>query len=713
MEEENQISEKEKPLFLPNAEKADKSKLDSFWKSLRHFYRTGEKPKDSDSGILKSMFEYALDKKESIYPFMLDPKTELSIDLGKEVPLQILNYVLSKQLKVKQHEFKESLFQLSVGLEKILKIDPEFKADDMEKTYEFANSMMAFDKMAKIVSRKSGKGSNLSEERSERLKSALKTLKEGISSFRNQIGMIIMKDDLIKRYSATEIIKESEVIEADIKDPFQQAMNLFADKIEVFVELIKTYRIASLEADGKYQKDIHDDYFTHFTRHRFFDEEISLFQPLIVIVDYQDVISNMSSLMKLMASNQPIKVLILQDEIVSKPAKEVNWEEAAHQFRQEIVALAISQRNVFAFQSAIDDPQYLQMGIEKLLGTTSPAIAQILISQDKKDQNIDIKLTAASSSRYFPKMLFDPSGSNKMDLSGNVQAEQIWPNYSINVKDEENKDFSIETRLTYADYKALYQEKMKELLLIPAEYYSENLIPLSDYLELDEKLIYGKIPYISCVDEKGILQRVAIPNLWVVSCQERQDFWKFLQQFSSSTKAKEDNSGEEMAKTIRLSEAEYEEKLKLVQENAIQIAAERMIKGLLGDDDILSEFMNSEPSIEAKPKKEEESTEQVEKAEELKKAEPEKPKEEASLIIKASLDTEDCTSCNECVDQFPHLFKYNDDKLAELKDPSKGTFEELVKAAEKCPAACIHPGAPLNSKEANLEKLIKRAEKFN
>jgi pyruvate-ferredoxin/flavodoxin oxidoreductase len=46
-------------------------------------------------------------------------------------------------------------------------------------------------------------------------------------------------------------------------------------------------------------------------------------------------------------------------------------------------------------------------------------------------------------------------------------------------------------------------------------------------------------------------------------------------------------------------------------------------------------------------------------------------------------------------------------------NPTAGTFLDLVKAAEKCTAGIIHPGTPWNMKEANLDKLKLRAEKFN
>ena len=59
------------------------------------------------------------------------------------------------------------------------------------------------------------------------------------------------------------------------------------------------------------------------------------------------------------------------------------------------------------------------------------------------------------------------------------------------------------------------------------------------------------------------------------------------------------------------------------------------------------------------------------------------------------------------------MFAYNENKQAYIKDPKAGTFQELVKAAERCSARVIHPGTPLDPDEPDLEKWVKRAEPFN
>jgi pyruvate-ferredoxin/flavodoxin oxidoreductase len=77
------------------------------------------------------------------------------------------------------------------------------------------------------------------------------------------------------------------------------------------------------------------------------------------------------------------------------------------------------------------------------------------------------------------------------------------------------------------------------------------------------------------------------------------------------------------------------------------------------------------------------------------------------------LETEHCTSCDECTKLNSKIFAYNNDKKAFIKNPDGGPFTDLVKAAEKCTAGVIHPGLPADKNFPDAEKWIKRAEKFN
>jgi ferredoxin len=71
-----------------------------------------------------------------------------------------------------------------------------------------------------------------------------------------------------------------------------------------------------------------------------------------------------------------------------------------------------------------------------------------------------------------------------------------------------------------------------------------------------------------------------------------------------------------------------------------------------------------------------------------------------------------CTSCNECIQINRRLFGYDENKQARIADATAGTYAELVAAAEKCPARCIHPGQPRSGDATATDDLVARAARF-
>ena len=77
------------------------------------------------------------------------------------------------------------------------------------------------------------------------------------------------------------------------------------------------------------------------------------------------------------------------------------------------------------------------------------------------------------------------------------------------------------------------------------------------------------------------------------------------------------------------------------------------------------------------------------------------------------INSDDCTSCDECIKINSKLFAYDERKKAYIADPQAGPYRDLVVAAEKCTARVIHPGLPADRSGAGVEDLIRRGEKFN
>jgi len=87
--------------------------------------------------------------------------------------------------------------------------------------------------------------------------------------------------------------------------------------------------------------------------------------------------------------------------------------------------------------------------------------------------------------------------------------------------------------------------------------------------------------------------------------------------------------------------------------------------------------------------------------------------DDEALVMEPYIETELCTTCNECTNLNKRMFAYDDNKQAYIKDATAGSFAQLVQAAELCPAGIIHPGTPLDPNEKDLDKWIERAEPFN
>ena len=77
------------------------------------------------------------------------------------------------------------------------------------------------------------------------------------------------------------------------------------------------------------------------------------------------------------------------------------------------------------------------------------------------------------------------------------------------------------------------------------------------------------------------------------------------------------------------------------------------------------------------------------------------------------LDTEECTTCDECILINPQIFEYNENRQAVIKNADGGPYRDIVKAAEKCTASVIHPGIPRDQSAKDIAKWIKRGKKFN
>jgi ferredoxin len=238
-------------------------------------------------------------------------------------------------------------------------------------------------------------------------------------------------------------------------------------------------------------------------------------------------------------------------------------------------------------------------------------------------------------------------------------------------------------------------------------------VPLQEYLYLNQAEQTGKVPFIWMIDEDNVIVRAAIPYMWVTSCLERLEFWNFVQELGGVNNYHVKVMLQE-AKQLWEEEKRMEQEA-LITEHQAEVDRVRTESASVAMDRLASVLLDLEhmTSVPAQPQKEAKIVDNQEVTEDIPAEEAPEDTIEDEGPAEAYIETFKCTSCNDCTDMFPAIFSYNEEKQAYIKDASKGTFEHLVMAAESCPAACIHPGEPLDPNEPNLEELKERAAKFN
>jgi len=272
---------------------------------------------------------------------------------------------------------------------------------------------------------------------------------------------------------------------------------------------------------------------------------------------------------------------------------------------------------------------------------------------------------------------------------------------------------------TFADYALLMPALHEHFRMVPAGFESTDLVPVDQYLGLEDELVDRLVPYIWGIDDQGVLIRLVVSRALVFACRDRLNYWHTLQELAGiqnfyveeaidriieEQRAELETEREQTRKT-------HEEELENVRSEAAGEAMGQLVDVLMGAD--LSGMVGDGSQLASMPAAETATTDTPAEPAEEAAVEVEEEAEEELSFDEPWLDTEMCTTCDDCMDINKMMFVYNDNKQAIIKDAKAGPFADLVAAAEICPAKCIHPGKPLDPNEPGLEELVARAEPFN
>jgi pyruvate-ferredoxin/flavodoxin oxidoreductase len=367
--------------------------------------------------------------------------------------------------------------------------------------------------------------------------------------------------------------------------------------------------------------------------------------------------------------------------------------------------------------------------------------------------------------------------SDALSLDGNPALDQRWPEYTLEYVDETGAPQRMTLPLTIADWAATEGRFKKHFRKADEgrgtrDDGADEMVRFHEYLALSGEEREGKTPFIYTTDASKRLSKLTVSPEIVRLGEERQQFWAQLKELAGlevSPAVHERILGDrdvEFERKIDALRAEYEAKIAELKATYPRVIARQMAESLLrgGSGKSIAELIattddggrtrdegrgttgvtsgNGTSHVSSTNGKQilrlaqddtqlDQDDRRFAQDDNGKSAaavlapsptvvrrpssvvETPAPESSDELTIEPHIDSARCTSCNECTNLNAKMFAYNASKQATIKDPRAGTFQQLVLAAERCPVGIIHPGTPLNPKEKDLAKWVKRAEPFN
>jgi len=496
-------------------------------------------------------------------------------------------------------------------------------------------------------------------------------------------------------------------------DPLAAAVGYFDGTARRLATVFRAARVASLEADGDYRPELHDEVLADMGWEAFSADELALV-PLVAVVTTGRSLRQrgQGSLSRLLRSSRPVHVIVLDEVGAHDEAEDLSA------FHLDLGYLVMAHREAFAVGSSLARLDRITEGLMRMVRAPRPGVALMELPAPELASWQALLAEASLRGRACPYFLYDPdagtSWADRFELEGNPQPDCPWPTQRITYL-EQGEEKTLEAAFTFADAVALEPAYLRHLRIIPpAAWDDESQRPLAEYVEaLDLEGRQPGVPYLWVVDETETLQRAVVTRDLAVACRDRLRGWHVLQEFGGYENSHAKRAAADAREQV-LAEA-AQERDELEQAHAEVLAGARGEGARESMEKLAAVLMDPAALSTAAPAAVAAAPVAAEPAEES-AAEPEAeelPEEEALGFDEPYINAPLCTTCNECTNINPRLFQYNANKQAFIADATAGTFAELVKAAELCPARCIHPAKPRGDDATATPELIERASKFN
>ncbi|MHC4826855.1 MAG: ferredoxin [Planctomycetota bacterium] len=652
------------------------------------------------------------------------PEGGTLLALGEWTPLHLFLHVARRRAAERRAALRVTIVELGNRLRDVLRADMAKRAGtDRPDTLAGAigtagQTYLDPEALARVLGPSRG-SPPMADARRQRIMSAIETLDRFLPETA-PLAVIVHADDVPDACHSDD----TEWPQAGEAGVCRTASELFDEIAAAHAPLFSAIRIAKLELAGAYDPSRHDALQELFGWRSFSPLELLDLPPILALESADRLAgTGMLDLSRLLLSGRLVNVVVNVPP-AANPGLGPDEDPLAG-FRFELGYLGVSYREAVVNQTSAARPQHLMRGYERALGATRAALHVVSSGLDADGRTPPLggwlHGGAALEGRAHPFFHYNPEGgetwARRLDFSSNPQPVADWPVYTLPCRNNEGEDSTLPIAFTFADFALMEPGYRGHIRILPNAVTGDELVSIGAYLALPPDEAAERVPFLWAADGDNRLHRVVITQRLAFACRDRLAYWRTLQELAG---VRNEYVREAVESERQRLEGEFAEKrdeleqahaaaLAEARAEAAGVAMRNLAEALLaGDAAQLAPLPSSPATAPPPPPIEAHATDEAAAAEAVVEEEEEEVEVEEPWI-----DTPLCTSCNDCFDINAQLFAYNANKQAVITDPRAGTFEDLVKAAEKCPARCIHPGKPLNPDEPGLDKLVERAKPFN
>ena len=462
-----------------------------------------------------------------------------------------------------------------------------------------------------------------------------------------------------------------------------EAMSAYRARLPELVELMKAMAIAELESDGAYVETKHDVIFAGFDAGALNPRDRALFPDYLVTLAAGDPASDTAALMAALSTEVPLKVVLNVDDLFEE-APAGNGQVSALRAAQ-VANLATGLGEAFVLQSASSNLCQLRERVLRGLDFAGPALFSVFSGGLAQPDALPPYLGAAAAmqSRAFPAFSYDPSAgpdlASRFSLENNPQPDADWTVQPLDYADPDLQRVSQPVAFTFVDFLVCDPRHHRHFVAVPASLPAERMVPAAQWIAASPADASDRVPYVLTAGSDNVLSRAIVDDRAIGAARRCLQSWHRLQESGGVHNS-------HAARLIAREKQIWEEQKR--QELASLTPAAAPTPAIVAP--LAPAATPAQPAAAAAPEA----------------AAPERPPGEAYI------ETERCSTCNECTQINDRMFAYNANKQAYIADIKAGTYAQLVEAAESCQLGIIHPGKPINPAERGLDDLIKRAEPF-